>query len=181
MEAKTYLLLKNKLIELGYEDEIDWQRNLQPCDDPEEFRDQIVWVILNSGMREQVCRIIAERIRQARKAGKEISTAFNHVGKVNAINFMFENYERLFDEYCVAMDKITYLETIPFLGKITKYHAAKSLGIDCVKPDRHLERIAKNYGYIDSGMLCRNISSQTGDKISVVDIVLWRAANLGMV
>jgi hypothetical protein len=73
------------------------------------------------------------------------------------------------------------LERIPFLGKITKYHAAKSLGFDCIKPDRHLVRIAKEHGYIDCNTMCNFISAETGDKVSLVDIVLWRAANLGMI
>lgn len=181
MEAKDYLLIKAQLIIDGYEDEINWQRDLKPCDSSESFRDEIVWVILNSGMREQICRMIAKRIKEARAADKDISTAFNHVGKVNAIKFMFANYKRLFNEYQAATDKITYLQTIPFLGTITKYHAAKSLGFDCIKPDRHLVRIAKEHGFSDCNYMCNVLSEQTGDKVSVIDIVLWRAANLGFI
>lgn len=178
---QRYIDLKSKLLTAGYGSEIAWQTNLGLVSDPQTFRDEIVWVILNSGMREQVCRIILKRIWYARDAGEDISTAFNHVGKVKAIKFMFENCKRLFDEYMLATDKIGYLETIPFIGTITKYHAAKSLGLDVVKPDRHLVRIAKLYGFDDCNTLCSEISQSTGDKVSVVDIVLWRSANLGWI
>lgn len=180
MNAKSYLELKTALIEDGYGNEINWQTNLKPVSDPETFRDEIVWVILNSGMKEQICRIIAKRIREAQQKGIDISTVFNHVGKVNAIKFMFANHERLFNQYLSAIDKIAYLETIPFLGTITKYHAAKSLGVNCVKPDRHLVRIAKEAGESVDDM-CNKLSIQTGDKVSVIDIVLWRSANLGWI
>jgi hypothetical protein len=181
METKTYLSLKARLVRNGYEDEINWQRDLKPCDNCNEFCDQLVWVILNSGMREQVARIIAERIYKAIRLGEDISTAFNHIGKVAAIKHILEHRERLFNAYQAAEIKTDYLETLPFIGIITKYHAAKSLGCDCVKPDRHLVRIASNYGYSDCNVLCQKLSDETGDKVSVIDIVLWRAANLGMI
>lgn len=181
MEGKDYLLLKAQLVIDGYEQEIAWQTNLKPCNNAKEFCDQLVWVILNSGMREQIARIIAERIHIAIKEGRDISTAFGHIGKVAAIKHIIENREKLFQDYQAAKVKTDYLQTLPFIGVITKYHAAKSLGCDCIKPDRHLVRIAKNYGYDDCNLLCNKLSAETGDKISVIDIVLWRAANLGMI
>jgi hypothetical protein len=181
MNAEKYISIKEKVIGSGYENEICWQRDLKPCDNANEFCDQLVWVILNSGFREQIARIIAKKIYLAINEGRDISTAFGHIGKVAAIKHIIENRERLFDEYCVSMDKITYLQSLPFIGEITKYHAAKSLGHDVIKPDRHLVRIAKENGYKDCYSMCAVLSCETGDKVSVIDIVLWRAANLGMI
>src|ERR1700743_736787 len=176
-----YLSLKLSLIDAGYADEMDGQTNVHPCEDALGFMEEAIWVILNSGMKEQIARMIWERIRFAMNENIDISKAFGHKGKVSAIKHLINNHDRLFSEYQQSEDKIAYLQTIPFIGGITKYHLAKNLGHDVVKPDRHLVRIADKYGYADCNSMCNQISSQTGDKVSVVDIVLWRSANLGII
>jgi hypothetical protein len=182
MKISYYLDLKKTLIEDGYADEIDWQTNLEPVTNSLLFRDETIWVILNSGMKEQIARIIHGRIWHAINNGEDISKAFGHKQKVAAIKFVLKNFATLFNGYLNSDQKIDYLkDNIPFIGGITKYHLAKNLGHDCVKPDRHLVRIAKEYGFTDCVEMCRNISAQTGDKVCVIDIVLWRAANLGLI
>lgn len=177
---EIYLNLKQALIESGYADEIEWQSTLQPCNDPIVFRNEAIWVILNSGMKAQVARLIHKRIWKAIVDGINISEVFKHKGKVEAIKKILVEYNSMFDGYLKASHKIEYLQEIPFIGAITKYHLAKNLGHDCVKPDRHLVRIGKMYGMCCEN-LCEQISKETGDKVCVVDIVLWRSANLGMI
>ncbi len=180
MESSLYLQFKLDLIEEGYADEIDWQTNIQPVEDPIVFRNEAIWVILNSGMREQIARMIHGRIWRAVADGVDISEVFGHVGKVAAIKLIMGEYVRMFNGYLAAPHKIEYLQEIPFIGSITKYHLAKNLGHDCVKPDRHLVRIAKKYG-MNCEDMCEKLSNETGDKVSVVDIVIWRSANLGWI
>jgi len=178
MTADFYLDLKKYLLDNGYAYEIDWQTNIEPVCDSWTLRDETIWVILNSGMKEQIARMIWERIRTAWADDKPTSSAFGHKGKVAAIDYVRANCGNIFSEYYDAVDKVEYLQTIPFIGSITKYHLAKNLGHDVVKPDRHLVRIAKDYGFNDCNDLCLKLSRETGDKVSVVDIVLWRSANL---
>jgi hypothetical protein len=64
--------------------------------------------------------------------------------------------------------------TLPFIGSITARHLAKNLGIDAAKPDRHLARLAVQFGYGSVDEMCSTISDVTGDSLSVTDIVLWR-------
>jgi thermostable 8-oxoguanine DNA glycosylase len=52
--------------------------------------------------------------------------------------------------------------------------------MDFAKPDRHLVRIAKSYK-LEVEEMCLNLSKQTGERIGVVDVVIWRAANLGFI
>ncbi len=177
MEAKQYMDIKAWLIAEGYDDEIDWQQNLKECNNSIDFYLEACWVILNSGMKEQIARKIWEKIKHAWSIKLDISEVFGHEGKVAAIKHIKANHLKLFEEYLMSEDKIEYLQTIPFIGKITRYHLAKNLGHDCVKPDRHLVRIASGYGMTPE-QLCEKISKETGDKKCVVDIVLWRAANL---
>ncbi|MBN8668779.1 MAG: hypothetical protein J0M30_14875 [Chitinophagales bacterium] len=179
MDLENYNNIKNQVIEHGYEHDIKWQENVTECTNQYEFFFETCWVILNSGMKEQIARKIWERIKKAWEDGVDISEVFKHNGKVKAIKYVEENQSRLFEEYVLAENKIDYLKTIPFIGNITCYHLAKNLGHDCVKPDRHLVRVAKTYNETPDS-LCEKISKQSGDRKCVVDIVLWRACNLGI-
>lgn len=177
MTKAEYFKLKNTLIAEGYEDEIIWQTELQPVTDPIVFRNEAIWVIINSGMKAQVARLIHTRLWQAINDKKDLSTAFKHTGKVAAIQYILDNYKILFITYEQSKDKIQSLKAIPFIGPITCFHLAKNLGHDCIKPDRHLVRISKG----SPVSFCKNLSRLTGDKVSVIDIVLWRAANLRLI
>ncbi len=180
MTNSEFMKLMCELIDRGYGEEIEWQQSLMPCVDSWNFAQETVWVILNSGMKEQIARQIKDRIYAARNVGKDISEAFGHKGKVAAIKFVWDSYDRLFNEWIRADNKIEYLQTIPFIGKITCWHLAKNLGVDCVKPDRHLVRIADMYGWTPDD-LCSKLSNDSGLKKCTVDIILWRAANLKLI
>ena len=71
-----------------------------------------------------------------------------------------------------------YLESFPFIGPITKFHLAKNIGIDVAKPDRHLSRISKMLGFASVQELCESISQRIDEKVSVVDLVIWRYATI---
>ncbi len=181
MTKEYYQQLKLDLIADGYGHELDWIANIQPCKDAHDFSCEATWVILNSGMKEQIARQIWLKIQKAWGDGKPTASAFGHKGKVAAINFIRGNKEDIFNQYDCSLDKLEFLESLPFIGKITKYHLAKNLGFDVVKPDRHLVRIANNYGFKDCFQMCNHISLETGDKVSMIDMVLWRSANLGWI
>jgi hypothetical protein len=74
----------------------------------------------------------------------------------------------------IKADALSILETLPFIGSITKFHLAKNLGLEVAKPDRHLVRLADRFGYKDVQTMCRDIFEFCGDKIAVADLVLWR-------
>ncbi len=169
--------LINVVVQAGYGNEIDWQRNLKPCEESWKFANETIWVILNSGMKEQIARQIYNKVASAIDTGQDISEVFNHKGKVAAIKYVVDNYTELFHNYGLAEDRIAFLQTIPFIGTITCYHLAKNLGHDCVKPDRHLVRVAEQYK-MSPDELCNKISEFSGEKKSTVDIIIWRACNL---
>jgi hypothetical protein len=80
----------------------------------------------------------------------------------------------------IRNEGIDFLQTLDFVGPITKYHLAKNIGLDVVKPDRHLMRLAKAAKFPSPTDLCQSIADVTGDKISVIDLVLWRYSTLGV-
>lgn len=172
-----YLAVKEQVANAGYSHEVTWAEALTPVADPLTFWTEFAWVVLNSGMKEQIARKIWTRVRPAVEAGQSAETVFGHKGKAAAIDFVWTNRERLLAEYQTASDKVTWCETLPWIGGITKWHLAKNYGHDCAKPDRHLVRIAGTEG---PHALCARLAGASGDRIATVDVVIWRAANLGL-
>lgn len=184
MTVNKYLNIKEKLIELGYSNEIDYISFLKPCDNAEDFFVSYLWVVINSGMKEQIARKIYERIVKAIGDKIPIGNVFKHKGKIKAIKSGMENYKIWFLKYSERTNfnkQLEYLEKLPFIGKITKYHLLRNFGnLDFCKPDRHLMRIASQSNTTPQ-KLCEKLSEKTGDKIGVIDVIIWRACNLGII
>lgn len=178
MNLYQYVRLRGQLVAMGYGAEITWAKNLKPVNDAGAFWAEFAWVVLNSGMKEQIARQIWNRVRPAVEWGQSAATVFGHKGKAAAIDYVWKNRERLLVEYLAAVDKIEWCESLPWIGGITKWHLAKNFGHDCAKPDRHLVRIA---GVEGVHALCARLAKESGDRIATVDLVIWRAANLGLI
>ncbi len=192
----AYLLAKETVLEAGFAYEIDWQedRSFDSVSEPDFLR-EAAWVILSAGMRECVVRRKFLALSQAFLEWESASAitqhkndcrraallCFSHKAKINAILNLVEHVAALsYPEVRrnVVAGGLTYLETFAFIGPVTRYHFAKNLGLDVVKPDRHLMRISAAAGYTSPEEMCRLISRFTGEKIAVVDVVLWRFATL---
>lgn len=180
MDAKAYFDLKQEIISRGYADDVTWSENVEECQSADEFAREHAFVVCNSGMKAQIAVQIFRRVVSALENGRPVIEAFKNKGKVKAIEYVYKNRARLFAEYQEATDKVSFLETLPFIGGITKYHLAKNFGVDCCKPDRHLVRIAEKHNTTPDA-LCRQLSDETGNSVNTVDTVIWRAANLGLI
>ena len=194
--AKAYLIAKNRLIKMGYADEIDWQyeASLEQLSEPK-LLEESAWVILNSGMKETVVRKRFPSIsnafndwesakyisNNALECKKKALSYFNHKPKIDAIisiarRISDEGFSKIFSE--IKAHGINYLRQFPFLGPVTSIHLAKNIGMDVAKPDRHLKRLASTIGYNSVQSLCEEISLITEDPVPVIDIVLWRISTL---
>ena len=111
-------------------------------------------------------------------AGECASTAFGHKGKTAAIDRVWAEKEALLAAYLAAGDKLEWLQTLPWIGGITKYHLAKNFGLQYAKPDVHMQRLANTFG-TTAQELCERIAAAQGLKVATVDTVLWRAAAIG--
>lgn len=182
MNIEHYKQLREDLVKEGYGEELLWASGIQKCRDHRLFFQEYAWVVLNSGMKNQVAEKIWHRVQEALINDQPVSEVFGHEGKAEAIQQVSERSKELFDEYRTRTgdDRLDFLEELPWIGPVTKYHLAKNLGHDCVKPDRHLVRVANMYDTDPLG-LCQRISEKTGDTLALVDTVIWRAANLGMI
>jgi len=173
-----YYMAYDTIIKSGYDAEIDYIDTIKPIEkqDPYTFFLEYVWVVLNAGMKEQVARKIYERYIE----DFDIS-AIRHPTKKKAVASMINIYQKKFIELIESDNKIDYLETLPWIGPITKYHLARNIGIDTVKPDRHLVRLAEMFNFESPLKMCECIQNNNGTKLGTIDVVLWRYCNLHLV
>jgi hypothetical protein len=194
--AHVYFYAKSFVIKKGYFDEIEWQDAL--CFEQvteSNFLKEVAWVILSGGMNENVIRGVFPALSKAfynfessyqimknrEKCLIKGIRYFNNPGKLNAIIEIAHQIDLLgFDLF---VDKIKtlgvdFIKKLPYLGPVTSYHLAKNLGINIAKPDRHLVRIAANMGFGCPIEMCEELANLIQEKISVIDIVFWRFANI---
>lgn len=192
----AYYFAKLYIIKKGFADEIDWQNDLIFENLTEQkFLEEIAWVILSSGMNEQIIRKLfpkvskimfdfqsAEKIKNSKgECYFNAIQVFNHPGKINAILYAAEyvtnnSFEAV--KLKINQNNISFLMSFPYLGNATAYHMAKNIGLNVAKPDRHLIRISKSFGFQSPTDLCNEISAAIGEKISTIDLVLWRYATI---
>jgi hypothetical protein len=192
----AYAAARQQVIARGFLAEIAWQqsRDIESTTETEFLR-QFAWVVLAAGFRDSVvsrkfpailgafldfssAREIARQELKCRAAGL---AAFGNQRKIDAIlvaakRVANDGFDAIKPR--LASGDICYLQTFPFMGPATSYHLAKNLGIDVVKPDRHLLRITRAAGYEAPDAMCRDIANTVGERLSVVDLVLWRYATL---
>jgi hypothetical protein len=194
--AVFYLQAKSMLVKLGYGSEIDYHDRLNFDSFSEtDFLREAGWVVLSSGMRETVVRSkfgavsaaflnwrsSKDIVAEGRNCISRALRAFNNAKKMDAI------WQICCSVYRDGMDRIKrnikelgvdFIATLPYMGPATSCHLAKNLGILVVKPDRHLVRISKIAGYNHPMEMCKDIERYVGDRLSVIDLVLWRYSTL---
>lgn len=72
------------------------------------------------------------------------------------------------------------LTKLPYIGKITCYHLGRNIGLlDCVKPDLHLVRMAKYWGFKDCESMCREMQNNAFPDLplGIIDLCLWYSAS----
>ena len=163
----------------GYGPMIEWSEHLKPPTTAEDFAAHAIYVICNSGMRVTIAAPISEKCIAALHDGRSAKQVFGHPGKAQAIDTIWEQREELFAGYLSANAKLDFLETLPWIGKVTKHHLAKNLGASAAKPDVHLVRLA-NREKTTPARLCRRLARLTGYAIPTIDSILWRACADGV-
>lgn len=114
--------------------------------------------------------------------GREMMTRiFNNKRKIDAVYSMArrvknEGWEAIHQR--IETKGVGYLRCFPMIGPVTCFHLARNLGMDAVKPDRHLVRMSGTLGCRDPLEMCSVVAEHTGERIGVVDVVLWRWATV---
>jgi len=172
-----YDFIKKSVIDSGYSQEIEWCKNLPRIENITklDFFSQYTWVVINSGMNNNIAKKIFNRFWNN---GNFDFNAIKHPHKNKSVIKVFNRLERHLQNLKRSKNRLKYIESLPHIGKITKYHLARNLGLDYAKPDRHLVRISLLFKYNNVQKFCKIISDLSGDKIGLVDLILWRFATL---
>ena len=177
-----YQAMRQAVVEAGWGKDIAWQESVGRPETPKQMAEEIIWVIINSGMNHRITRAIGERVHNALAEEKPVIEAFGHPGKARAIEYIWSRRQALWEELLEVPDEDlpTWCLGLPWVGPTTCFHAAKNLGGEVAKPDRWLLRLAAQTGEDVQGF-CRRIARASGDRIPTVDLVLWAAASEGLV
>lgn len=166
----------------------------------EDFASAVAYVILASGFSQKTAKkyhkIIMDKI-QGNCCIEDLFNVFNNKSKINSIVCVWNNRVEFCDGFykCKSSDeKIKYLTSLPYIGKITANHLARNLGIDVVKYDIWIQRLGVLYSgnkklssLIDNGKLNPKIKKvcddmfdflvkETGLPRGYIDVVLWKSA-----
>lgn len=194
--VRGYLLAFDHVIACGYAPEVDWQDRCRLDQITETtFLRETAWVILSAGMRERVVRSCFPRISEAflswssavdidrarTNCARAALQVFRHPSKIAAIVSAARMVATVsFQAFRAELLErgLEFLQRLPYVGPVTRFHLAKNLGMDVVKPDRHLVRLSLAAGFERPDEMCQRIADVTGDRIGTVDLVLWRYATL---
>lgn len=163
-------------------DDIAWSETVGPPMDADGFAGEAIFVICNSGMKNTVARLIYDRVMPELRDGGSAFEVFKHPGKAAAMDQIWKDRFKLFDVFRhIETDelRLSFCESLPWIGGITKFHLAKNFGVNVAKPDVHLERLAKVYG-VTPQALCVQLAAVTGYRAATIDLLLWRACAEGI-
>ena len=171
-----YNHIKQEVIERGHQKEIESFKNIPSLDKMSKwyFFSEYCWVALHAGISTKATRNIFDAFWND---GEFNFAAINHKRKHDAIKYMFNHLDSCFNHYKTSKNKLKYLESLKWIGPITKNHLARNLGLlQYAKSDRHLVRIASLFHYKNAQELCDSIAKDSEDKPGIIDLVLWRFA-----
>lgn len=189
---RLYECIKDQVEEAGYHrDIVYYQTRDLDAVTPASFLGELAYVILNSGMKNHVVEIhwgrfmkafdgfsdLPSLVKKRQAVKKEAMGVFKNQKKVDAILDAVkivndESWDTIREE--LKEKGINYLTRFGYIGDVTKFHLAKNIGYDCIKPDRHLVRCAKAAGYDHPEDMCLAIATEVGDTLSVIDYIIWR-------
>jgi hypothetical protein len=104
--------------------------------------------------------------------GSTGGTTVDHDGK--AIDAVIAGWEEFKQDYLCELSKIRKL---PMMGPVTSCHLARNMGLDYVKPDLHLQRLATKWGYISVPIMVEDLAHSLDERIGVIDFCLWNYAS----
>lgn len=179
LTLKRFRAIEEAIRAAGFASVIEWSETIPAPEDADEFASEAIYVICNSGMKASVARPIYRRCLNALEAGESSKLAFGHPRKTAAIDTIWERRDELFAGFQAAEDKLAFCASLPFVGPITSHHLAKNYGVNTVKADVHLDRLAEAERRSVQD-ICQRLARQTGYREATIDSILWRACSEGI-
>jgi hypothetical protein len=102
----------------------------------DEFAQHVIEAICYASVTPAIGRRTFERCMRALSFGSTARVGFRHPAKAEAVDRIWRERERLFEEYTARPDKLRYLATLPWIGPVTKHSLARRLGIHAEQGQR---------------------------------------------
>lgn len=179
--------------ERHYPDVLERYRTLRPEHvGPEEFFSEYVWCVYVSGFNSKVVdKKIGALLAAFGSWRCHIDDVWephiwSMVGRIVANRRKFDavvktktlmqkmGWERFRAIFLTSTD---HIGDLPFMGPVMRHHLARNIGLDTVKPDRHLVRLASHFGFGDPAEMCGFLAESSRERIGVVDVALFYAAS----
>jgi hypothetical protein len=117
--------------------------------------------------------IVVERVRKVVNNPQKISAVHAMAGRMVA-GVKAQDWTVYRNEQLSTPEKLAKL---PYIGKVTCFHLGRNIGLlDCVKPDLHLIRMAKHWGFKTCEEMCRAVQPKDVP-LGIVDLAFWYAAS----
>lgn len=167
---------------------------------PDFFFCEFIWVVHASGFSAKTVGNVMPKLKKA--YGKYDSLAVEPFESVfPRVRKVFNNRQKILSTHHGArmiMDGIResgwtdfrdeklsspeLLRAFPHIGKVTCFHLARNIGLlDFVKPDLHLVRMAKHWGFGDCTTMCEHMRDRSVSgkhlPLGLVDLALWYTAS----
>ncbi|GBU25001.1 hypothetical protein R83H12_01640 [Fibrobacteria bacterium R8-3-H12] len=208
IDASLFFAIEKHIIDSGIGEDKDSFETIKkrllkpPVLNAQEFAQECIYVILAGGFRQKIAkRKFGEIMDFINSGGKVVEgnllKIFGNVNKIRAIVKIWNNREDFRDGFYKLKtedEKLNYLGKLPHIGEITKNHLARNLGINKVKYDVWIQRLAIALGKSnlkagfplneDVKILCDKMFAQiekaTGLSKGYIDVVLWKACQTGI-
>lgn len=158
---------------------------------PHYFFNEFIWVVHTSGFSAKAVSKFFDKIMVAYGDYQELSedsldnlmprvkNICNNKNKANSVlrmakilnkNIQTHGWKVFKNEHLYSTQMLAKL---PHIGEITCFHLARNIGLlEAVKPDLHLARAARHWGYETCEDMCRDIGP-VGMPLGIVDLILW--------
>ena len=173
---------------------------------PDEFAEEVFYVICVAGFKQEtakkICKRITEYIKQNQNPTfEEVIKLYGNINKVRAIIKVWNNRHQLqkdFYSLSTPEEKLNFLSNLPHIGNITKFHIARNLGINFVKYDIWIQRLGVAlYGNLEYAEKVSNsklnpeikamcdkmfsdLEAKINEKTGYIDVVLWKSCQQGL-
>jgi hypothetical protein len=186
-----------EFVRANYYDRLDYYRGLRFTDTtPDLFWNEYVWCVYAAGFSSKVLDKKWPALKAAygdwrdltAKRRKLVLAVIRREDKFKAClqvaNMMqgaargYAHNEWWLKFQIVMLGTPERLQMLPWIGPVSCYHLARNIGLDCVKPDLHLVRLAEHYGFCSPLRMCEYISvNRKDERLGVVDLVLFYACS----
>lgn len=162
---------------------------------PDYFFREYVWVVHATGFSAKAVGTLMPRLLDAYGPWEQLAweksddvvdrvkKVVNNPQKLRAVHAMAGRMAAGIRDQDWVLYKNEHLSTteklaeLPYIGRITRFHLGRNIGLlECVKPDLHLERLAKHWGFKGSLEMCQAVRP-AGMPLGIVDLCFWYAAS----